>query len=87
MVGRLTGFEGHRTAGSLLRIHSQPLPHNVRDVIVSNTALLLRTRDVPCSNLAYSILFVFFFFSFLRWGENESTWYVGYYWPIVPATG
>jgi hypothetical protein len=25
------------------------------------------------------------FFSFLGWGEIESTWYVGHYWPIVPA--
>jgi hypothetical protein len=25
------------------------------------------------------------FFSFLRWGETESTRYVGHYWPIVPA--
>jgi hypothetical protein len=21
----------------------------------------------------------------LEWGETESTWYVGHYWPIVPA--
>jgi hypothetical protein len=27
----------------------------------------------------------FFFLSFLGWGETESTWYVGHYWPIVPA--
>jgi hypothetical protein len=26
-----------------------------------------------------------FFFSFSRWGETESTWYVGHCWPIVPA--
>jgi hypothetical protein len=26
-----------------------------------------------------------FFFSFSGWGENESTWYVGHCWPIVPA--
>jgi hypothetical protein len=25
------------------------------------------------------------FFSFLGWGEAESTWYCGHYWPIVPA--
>jgi hypothetical protein len=25
------------------------------------------------------------FFSFLEWGETESTWYFGHYWPIVPA--
>jgi hypothetical protein len=30
--------------------------------------------------------YCFFFFSFfLEWGETESTWYVGHYWPIVPA--
>jgi acyl-CoA synthetase (AMP-forming)/AMP-acid ligase II len=23
--------------------------------------------------------------SFSGWGETESTWYVGHYWPIVPA--
>jgi hypothetical protein len=28
---------------------------------------------------------VFFFFSFFGWGETESTWYVGHYWPIVRA--
>jgi hypothetical protein len=27
----------------------------------------------------------FSFFSFLGWRETESTWYVGHYWPIVPA--
>jgi hypothetical protein len=26
-----------------------------------------------------------FVFSFSRWGETESTWYVGHCWPIVPA--
>jgi hypothetical protein len=25
------------------------------------------------------------FFSFLGWGETDSTWYVGHYWPIAPA--
>jgi hypothetical protein len=27
----------------------------------------------------------FFIFSFMGWGETESTWYCGHYWPIVPA--
>jgi hypothetical protein len=26
-----------------------------------------------------------FFFNFLGMGETESSWYVGHYWPIVPA--
>jgi hypothetical protein len=26
-----------------------------------------------------------FFLSFLGWGETESTWYVGHFWPTVPA--
>jgi hypothetical protein len=83
MVGRLTDYEGHRTAGPLLRLHSQPLPDNVHDVIVSNTALLLRTRDVPCSNLAYPIL-TFFFVSWAgvrlsSLGTSATDW------PIVPV--
>jgi hypothetical protein len=26
-----------------------------------------------------------FFFNFIGWGEIESTWYCGHYWPILPA--
>jgi hypothetical protein len=26
----------------------------------------------------------YFFFSFLKWGDTESTWYCGHYWPIIP---
>jgi hypothetical protein len=28
-----------------------------------------------------------FFFNFLRWGETESTWYVGHYWPYCSSPG
>jgi hypothetical protein len=34
----------------------------------------------------FILIFMFsFFLSFLGWGETESTWYVGHYWPTVPV--
>jgi hypothetical protein len=29
--------------------------------------------------------FFFFFLVSMGWGETESTWYCGHYWPIIPA--
>jgi hypothetical protein len=36
---------------------------------------IFRGTFIPCK----------LFFSFLRWGETESTWYCGHFWPTVPA--
>jgi hypothetical protein len=47
----------------------------------------LETYSFVCRLPSAQLLtrFFFFFFSFSGWGETESTWYVGHFWPIVPA--
>jgi hypothetical protein len=41
-----------------------------------------RSRNIPCL-LLYTVRSTIFY---SYWGQTESTWYCGHYWPVVPAT-
>jgi hypothetical protein len=47
--------------------------------------LYWRYSKLPPLLLKHNLQHIVFLFSFLGWGETESTWYCGHYWPIVPA--
>jgi hypothetical protein len=46
-------------------------------------SLLLKELYCLYYNIASNNLYTFYYYSL--WGETESTWYCGHYWPIVPA--
>jgi hypothetical protein len=55
-----------------------------------STCKLMFHKIIRIGHLVFFVAYsatLSFVFSFLGWGETESTWYVGHNWPIVPAPG
>jgi hypothetical protein len=43
--------------------------------------MLLRAQAFPKNSNDLSRAYIIFYY----WGETESSWYCGHYWPVVPA--
>jgi hypothetical protein len=49
------------------------------------TSIWLKSHFTGTHALGFSVSYYYYYYYYYYWGETESTWYCGHYWPIVPA--
>jgi hypothetical protein len=58
---------------------------HIWDKDLKNAEFVVWINSAQLRVIFLTLVIMVFFFNFLGWGETESTWHVGHYWPNVPA--